>query len=475
MTRARSTYADLPRGAAAVFLVATVLAVLWPAVACAVPGSGTAAIDPSGAVSAGSLGTWTITYTATEAFSHGTVELTIPPGWSLPQTTDGFLEGYVTVSSSGTLGLPPASVTGRQISVAVDTLDIGGTVTIVYGSIAVSVDGRAEAQTSVEDDVVFATASDPAGTSGAPIASSPIVDVVAASVDRLVFLTPPRSIEAGGESDVVRIGTQDAYGNPSPVLSDQTIDLSSTSPTGAFSALPGAGWSGISSVTMLAGEDTVSFFCRDTAVGTHDISVAASGQSWTGAVQELVVDAAAPFRLVVSPTDTMVTAGEFARFSISVEDVYGNPSSVTSDQTISLLAAAGSFYDPGNHATPIAQAIVPTGTASASVDYRHTAMNATLGYFLAFIDNDGSAPSLESATTTVYVDNAEADTLVSGVEVAGGPVTADGIDEAAVSVTVRDAFDNPVDGVAVTIEATDTGGGNAYTQPAGVTGADGVA
>ena len=77
----------------------------------AAPGSGTAVIAPSGDVTAGTLGKWTITYTAAEGFSGGEISLLIPAGWTLPQSANNSEAGYVTVSGEGTLAADPISIT----------------------------------------------------------------------------------------------------------------------------------------------------------------------------------------------------------------------------------------------------------------------------------------------------------------------------------------------------------------------------
>jgi len=61
----------------------------------------------------------------------------------------------------------------------------------------------------------------------------------------------------------------------------------------------------------------------------------------------------------------------------------------------------------------------------------------------------------------------------SGIAGDKATVTADGVDEVEVRVTVRDANGNPVSGSTVVLEAT--GSGNGFTQPGSVTGSDGTA
>jgi alpha-tubulin suppressor-like RCC1 family protein len=91
-------------------------------------GSGTLT-RASGPVTAGSSGSTVVwTYTAAlGGLSDGTLELTVPAGWSVPSTNPKD-PGYVT-TSPGSL-----TVSGRTITVSGLTLSSGGIVTIAYGS-----------------------------------------------------------------------------------------------------------------------------------------------------------------------------------------------------------------------------------------------------------------------------------------------------------------------------------------------------
>ena len=452
-------------------MLCSLFALLCPASVHAAPGTGTASIIPSFAVGAGSEGTWIIRYTAAEPFSSGTLRVNIPVMWTSPQDGDPSSSGYVTVSSTGTLPAAPISISGRNITISVDTLSASDTVDVVYGDTTVSQSGRAVAQQTAESGVTFATYSDPAGTSPAAISLSPSVDVVALAVSSLVFDTPERTLAADGESDVMRIRSEDEFGNPSPVTSDRTVSLVSSSPTGRFSALPGAGWAETASVIMLAGEDTVSFYYRDTSTGIFDITASAVGQSWTDAAQQVTVVAGTPARLVVSPEDTVVTAGEYARYTIEVTDIHGNPSPVAASQVITLLGS--SFYDKDDHSATIPSVTVPAGESSVQVDFMNTFKDLTDGYILAFLDIDGSPPSLEAASTDVFVDHAAADPSVTSLELDKATVTADGSDQAVATVTVMDQYGNTVDGE--TVSLTMSGDGNTVTPLSGPTGPDGLA
>ncbi|MCK4537240.1 MAG: Ig-like domain-containing protein, partial [Candidatus Krumholzibacteria bacterium] len=456
------------------FVIVSLILTL-PSLVLAAPGSGTAVIAPSGQVIAGSEGKWTITYTAAEAFSSGVVYLTIPAGWTMPQISNGTSAGYVTVTSEGTLEATPVVISGMAIQVYIDTLSTGETVDIVYGDDSVSSSGNASVQTTTEDAVAFMVSSDPASGSPVDLAASPAVDVVAASITELVFTTPPRTFQSDGESGVMRVEARDEFGNPSSVAGNQTIDLSSSSGGGSFSHLGGGSWSAVTSVTILSGEDTVSFYYRDTLAGTPDVTASAQGQSWVDPVQSVTVQPGDAVSLVVSPEDTTITAGEFARFLVKVVDANGNASPLSAAQTVTLLPASGNFYDKDDHGTTVSSITISSGSTSAEVDYSHSVMDISSGYFIAFFDTDGVSPSLEAAATTIYVDHSSADAATTTISLDKPTVTADGIDQVSVSVNVMDEYGNPVGGVAVVIDATDTGGGNDITQPVGVTGNDGIA
>jgi len=202
MLHVATTYVFEGRFRRIVTLAAILIALLIPAMEIqATPGTGSAVITPSDAVSAGMTGTWTIRYTASEAFVSGVVEVTIPLDWTVPQIADPASGGYVTAATTGTQGSPFIEIIGRLIRVRIQSMSIGGTVDIVYGDVSGDPDGAATAQTSVQADVVFAVASNPLGSSPLFLSSgSPSVDVVPAAISQLVFTTPPRTFTAGGRA-----------------------------------------------------------------------------------------------------------------------------------------------------------------------------------------------------------------------------------------------------------------------------------
>ncbi|HUV37661.1 MAG TPA: Ig-like domain-containing protein [Patescibacteria group bacterium] len=450
----------------AFFCLAVIVSFLTPAALCAGPGTGIATIDPANDVIAGSTGSWLIRYVvAGEDTFTGVIEIVIPDGWSFPQKGDPAVAGYVTVSSPQPLANPIISIAASIVTVDVDTLWSGDTVTVVYGDGSIDTAGYAAAQTVAEGGVTFVVRSDPDDT-GAPVelvTGSPSLDVIAAPVERLVFVTTPRAFEAGGLSAVMRVQALDQYDNHAAAAADQGIALFSASPSGSF--VPA------STVTMAAGTDTVSFHYSDTDAGTDTITVSGSGQEWEAAEQPVTVSPAEASRFSISPWDTSNIAGEYTRFTITVQDEFGNASPVPAAQTIDLLAASGVFYATGDHGAPIPDIGISAGGTAAEVDYRNDTVQDAPGYLLLFDDADGVAPDLGSEFATITIDHAGRNVDSSTVAAEPYEAAADSTEFITVTVTVRDAFGNPVDGIGVELVVSGSPDSN-FVSPSGSQNSD---
>ncbi|HZV90450.1 MAG TPA: hypothetical protein VFF34_00435, partial [Candidatus Nitrosocosmicus sp.] len=150
-----------------------------PLGAWAAPGSGTASIVPTAPVPAGASGTWTIRYVAAEDFAPaqgGWVYVQIPPGWTAPQSTQPTQPGYVTIVD--TTSVSETVIAGNTIELRLGGAPkgaflAGDTLSVIYGAGA----AQAQVQPTGPDVAVFWISSDAAGSSVAPIAASPAVDV----------------------------------------------------------------------------------------------------------------------------------------------------------------------------------------------------------------------------------------------------------------------------------------------------------
>ncbi|WP_224240316.1 beta strand repeat-containing protein [Hyalangium gracile] len=168
-------------------------------------------------------------------------------------------------------------------------------------------------------------------------------------------------------------------------------------------------------------------------------------------------------RLVfVTQPPASVRAGE--RFTPAVQlrvmDAQGNVVTAPVDVTLSL-ASAPNGATLGGTATRT--------TADGTVSFNDLLVNrAGTGYMLTATGQGlGSAVSSAFDVTAGPVDPSR--TLV---EVSKSTVVADGTDSTTITVTVRDAFDNPVSGQAVSVSST--GADNALTPGSGTSGANGT-
>ncbi|MDH3198696.1 MAG: hypothetical protein OEO21_10700, partial [Candidatus Krumholzibacteria bacterium] len=218
---------------AVVLFLSLLVAVAAVPAALAGPGSGSAAIAPALDVSAGAAGTWAVTYAAGEAFQSGTVRLVIPASWSAPQGASSGGAGYVTVATNEPTGTPSiSSVVGQTITVTVDTLTAGNTITITYGDTGGGANPLAVATApGAPGPYAFTVSSDPTGAAPVQIATSPSLDVVPGPPFRLSIAPGDTTITAG-DFAAYTVYVVDAFGNRTDVAENRTVSLFPSS--GAF-------------------------------------------------------------------------------------------------------------------------------------------------------------------------------------------------------------------------------------------------
>ena len=156
------------------------------------------------------------------------------------------------------------------------------------------------------------------------------------TVSKIVFITSPQTITAGNISSVMSIQTQDSFDNVSNVNSNTTINLNTTSSGGKF-YLDNVGSLEITSVTIPSGQNTVSFYYKDTKAGVPTITCSETpSQGWTDAVQQQTINPADANKLafIVQPSTT--TAGQVITpaVQVAVQDQYGN--TITSDNSTQI-------------------------------------------------------------------------------------------------------------------------------------------
>jgi hypothetical protein len=110
---------------------------------------------------------------------------------------------------------------------------------------------------------------------------------------RLAFTAPLPALPAGTASPALTIELQTSTGIPYTTGLPVTVELASSSPSGAFSTGPAGPWTATLATPIASGSSTTSFYFRDTEPGSPTIVATAAGK--TAATQAAVV---------TMPTDT---------------------------------------------------------------------------------------------------------------------------------------------------------------------------
>ncbi|MEM3341724.1 MAG: hypothetical protein QW728_03435, partial [Thermoplasmata archaeon] len=195
--------------------------------------------------------------------------------------------------------------------------------------------------------------------------------VLPAAINRLVFTNPVRTTAAGIASLSLVIETRDVYNNPSPVVSDITIRLTSSS-TGVyeFSTSPPPWWSASGTAVIYAGSAQAIFYYRDTLAGTWLLTASENPSlGWTDASQQITITAGPPERIVfITPPRTSQAGAISASITIQAQDNFGNPASRTAPTTILLnsSSSSGFFHTDTPPYTPMTSVVLPAGATTVS-------------------------------------------------------------------------------------------------------------
>jgi adhesin/invasin len=114
------------------------------------------------------------------------------------------------------------------------------------------------------------TVNDASGNTTVAKTSTTTGETVAATfnIEQIVFTSSAQSIDVGSVSAAITVQTKDGLGTARTVSSDTTIALSSTSGTGRFDASAGGAFDGsVTSVTVTSGQDSATFYYKDTTPG----------------------------------------------------------------------------------------------------------------------------------------------------------------------------------------------------------------
>ncbi len=194
---------------------------------------------------------------------------------------------------------------------------------------------------------------------GIAIAACLVWNVASAStanITQLSFTSASQTILAGDVSSVLTVQTQNAGGTSEQLNTSGTVlELKSSSPTGEFSS-NATTWHAVGTLGMNNTTANKNFFYKDSTPGTHTLTITAQGQTWTSAVQTIVVNP-----IVVVPTPAPVLTFTLpTRITVPVrsELAPSSPEGVGADSSAIEALIAG--------ITPLTVNLTNTGDAATS-------------------------------------------------------------------------------------------------------------
>jgi hypothetical protein len=374
-----------------------------------------------------------------------------PTGVSAAQSTVAAAPGSITVStgaSSATITVTARDAFGNPIQGATVILAASGTGnTLTQPGTTTDASGVATgtlSATGAGDKVVSAM------IDGTGITQIATVTVEHGAVDaaQSTVAAAPGSITAGSGISTITVTARDQFGNPiqgAAVLLAATGDGNTlTQPLGPTSA------SGVATGTLSA-----------TGAEAKTVTATVDGLAMTQQASVLVTPAAAD-RLVFHVQPTSVTAGATITQPVEVEirDQFTNRvTSATNGIALAIATNPGGGTLTGGGTVAAVAGVA--SFAGLSVD------KAGTGYTLTT-----SSPGLTGATSAAFSVMAGPVSPAQST-VAAAPESIGESELSTITVTAQDANGNAIAGATVVLAAT--GSATVLTQPAGPTGADGVA
>jgi hypothetical protein len=243
------------------------------------------------------------------------------------------------------------------------------------------------------------------GTGLAPASQTQTV-TSQASASALAFVTPPRTVAAGGCSAEVTVRAQDAFGNPVVGAAPRIV---------ALVAAPGAGFAfysdsscgtPVTSATIAAAASQATFWLRGTVA--TGVTVTASSAGLASASQGETIVAAPAASLAFSSAPQSVMAGTCsAAASLELRDAWGNVATAGAAVAVSLAATPGAgfgFYADPSCTVPVSAVAIAAGLSGADFWFDSTAA--------ASVTVDATAAGLGGASQLETITPAVADRLV---------------------------------------------------------------
>ncbi len=367
---------------------------------------------------------------------------TVSPGNSIVTATTP-----ITAGGSSTIDVTVKDGSGNPMSGVTVTLSATGSNTITQP--AAPTDGTGHTSGSLSATVAGSnTVTAVAG--GVTLSTKPVVVVNPGAANKLAFTGQPSNTQAGAPiAPAVVAEIQDQFGNRVTSTNNVTMAIGTNPNSGTLS--------GTLQQAAVNGDATFSDLSIDKTGNGYTIGASTTG-GVTGATSSafnITAPAPSPTQSTVVAGSPTFTAGGSSSITVTVKDGLGNP---LGGVPVTLSSAV-----VGDVVTNPASATDGSGVATGSV-------SATSAGPRTITAVAGGVTLSQKPALTVSAGPADAGK--STVAAAPSSIAANsGI--STVTVTVKDAFGNPVSNSTVIVSAT--GSGNTVTGPSGTTGANGLA
>jgi hypothetical protein len=215
-----------------------------------------------------------------------------------------------------------------------------------------------------------------ADDAGALAAATQREEIVPGAPSRVVFQTPPVTLQAGSCSPEVRVLAHDAHGNPADAPPGTVVSLGAApSHRVTFYSDPLC-TAAITSVTLPAGAGGAAPF-HFAALTAGMVPLTADVPGWQSASQTETVTAGPVGRVAfISPAQTIPVNACSGAAVVQSQDAHGNVSAVGAPLDLALSSdrgAAVTFHADSSCATaPVTQRTIPAGQTTATFHFRST-------------------------------------------------------------------------------------------------------
>src|SRR3989449_6513449 len=406
-------------------------------------GDGSMTVTPTTAVAGSTGNSFTFTFTAGAGggnMNGGAVAMTVPIGWTTPQTTNSANPGFIS-TATGTCDVVSTAITGTgpwTVTFTVGNCSTSKLFTFTYGG-----GGTKVTAPTTAGAYQFTTQTKVSGGTLTNIQPpQPTITVNPAAASKLVFTTSALSFTAtlSPTAGPITVQSQDSFGNPSNPSSTETVALTSSSPDSPKFSLTSGG-SALTSVSIPSSANSVSFFFFFNDTATTEIYTLSLHDALPISQPTITVNPAAASKLVF-----MTSALSFAATSsptagpitVQSQDSFGNPANPSSTDTMTPTSSS-----PATPRTPLTSGgstltsvSIPSSANSVSFFYGDTKAGTptiTATRSGAFSSTVTQAETVNAAAASKLVFTTSALSFAATSNPTAGPIT----------VQSQDSFGNP--------------------------------